>query len=71
MTTEEGAATDEMIDKFSNAIEDGNVSAYCLYCYLELDNGLKEIEYAISKFEQSEDAKYIKKGIHAYLEEET
>ena len=70
MTTEEGAATDEMIDKFSNAIEDGNVSACCLYCYLELDNGLKEIEYAISKFEQSEDAKYIKEGIHAYWEDE-
>ena len=50
MTTEEGAATDEMIDKFSNAIEDGNVSA-CL------DNGFKEIEYAMTKFEQSEDAK--------------
>lgn len=66
MTTEEGAATDEMIDKFSNAIEDGNVSACCLYCYLELDNGFKEIEYAMTKFEQSEDAKYIKEGIHAY-----
>ena len=46
MTTEEGAAIDEMIDKFSNAIKDGNVSACCLYCYLELDNGFKEIEYA-------------------------
>lgn len=44
MTTEEGAATDELIDKFSNAIKDGNVSACCLYCYLELDNGFKEIE---------------------------
>lgn len=69
MTTEEGVATDEMIDKFSNAIKDGNVSACCLYCYLELDNGLKEIEYAMTKFEQSEDAKYIKEGIHAYLED--
>ena len=43
MTTEEGVATDELIDKFFNAIKDGNVSACCLYCYLELDNGLKEI----------------------------
>ena len=69
MTTEEGAAADEMIDKFSNAIKDGNVSACCLYCYLELENGLKEIEHAMTKFEQSEDAKYIKEGIHAYLED--
>lgn len=44
MTTEEGVTTDELIDKFSNAIKDGNVSACCLYCYLELDNGFKEIE---------------------------
>ena len=69
MTTEEGVTTDELIDKFSNAIKDGNVSACCLYCYLELDNGFKEIEYAMSKFEQSEDAKYIKEGIHAYWED--
>ena len=41
MTTEEGVTTDELIDKFSNAIKDGNVSACCLYCYLELDNGGK------------------------------
>ena len=69
MTPEEGVATDELIDKFSNAIKEGNVSACCLYCYLELDNGLKEIEYAMTKFEQSEEAKYIKEGIHAYWED--
>lgn len=65
----ENGSADEMIDKFSNAIKDGNVSACCLYCYLELDNGLKKIEYAMTKFEQSEDAKYIKDGIQAYLED--
>lgn len=69
MTTEEGITADEMVDKFSNAIKEGNVSACCLYCYLELDNGLNEIEYAMTKFEQSEDAKYIKDGIQAYLED--
>ena len=69
MTTEEGAAADKVIDKFSNAIKDWNVSACCLYCYLELDNGFKEIEYAMTRFEQSEDAKYIKHGIQAYLED--
>lgn len=68
MTTEEGAV-DEMIDKFSNAIKDGNVSACCLYCYLELDNGLEEMENAMTKFEQTEYAKYIKDGIHAYMED--
>jgi hypothetical protein len=68
MTTEEGNA-DKIIDRFANAIKDGNVSTCCLYCYLELDNGLEEIEYAMTKFEQSEDAKYIKDGIHAYLED--
>ncbi len=51
-----------MIDKFSNAIKDGNVYACCLYCYLELDNGLNEIEYAMTKFEQSEDANILKKA---------
>lgn len=62
MTTEEGAASDELIDKFSNAIKGGNVSACCLYCYLELDNGLKEIEYAMTKFEQSEVQNTLKKA---------
>ena len=67
MTTEE--SVDKIIDRFSNAIKNRNVPACCLYCYLELDNGLEEIEYAMTKFEQSEDAKYIKDGIHAYLDD--
>ena len=67
MTTE--GDVDKVIDRFSSAIKDGNVSACCLYCYLELDNGLEEMENALAKFEQSEDAKYIKDGIHAYLED--
>ncbi|MFS2924249.1 DUF6043 family protein [Bacteroides sp. 90-K9/2] len=68
MTTEEENA-DKIIDRFANAIKDGNVSACCLYCYLELDNGVEEIENAMTNFEQSEDAKYIKDGIHTYLED--
>lgn len=67
MTTEENA--DKIIDRFANTIKDGNVSACCLYCYLELDNGVEEIENAMTNFEQSEDAKYIKDGIHTYLED--
>ena len=69
MTAEENAAAYKMIDRFSNAIKEGNVLVCCLYCYLELDNGLKEIEYAMTQFEQSENAKYIKEGFHAYLED--
>ena len=68
-TMAKDGSADEIIDKFSNAIKEGNVSACCLYCYLELDNGLNEIEYAMTKFEKSEDAKYIKAGIQAYLED--
>ncbi|MFQ7086400.1 MAG: DUF6043 family protein [Paraprevotella clara] len=68
MATEEENA-DKIIDRFANAIKDGNVSACCLYCYLELDNGVEEIENAMTNFEQSEDAKYIKNGIRAYLED--
>ena len=68
MTTEEENA-DKIIDRFANAIKDGNVSACCLYCYLELDNGVEEIENAMTNFEQSKDAKYIKDGIHTYLED--
>lgn len=68
MTTEE-ESVDKIIDRFANAIKNGNVSACCLYCYLELDNGLEEIENTMTNFEQSEDAKYIKDGIHAYFED--
>ena len=40
-----------------------------MYCYLEFDNGLEEIESAMTKFEQSTDAQYIKDGIKLYLQD--
>lgn len=50
---EEGGTAENLIDGFSKAIKEGNVSACCLYCYLELDNGYEEMAKAMSKFEKS------------------
>ena len=55
---------ENIMNIFSKAVEEGNVAACCMYCYLELDNGLEEIESAMTKFEQSTDAQYIKDGVN-------
>lgn len=60
---------ENIINTFSKAAEEGDVAACCMYCYLELDNGLEEIESAMTKFEQSTDAQYIKDGIKLYLQD--
>ena len=39
----EDGTLDELAERFTAAIKDGNVFACCLYCYLELDNGFEEI----------------------------
>ena len=62
-------AFDELTERFTAAIKDGNVSACCLYCYLELDNGLEEIADAMTDLELPADAKYVKNGIKAYLQD--
>ena len=66
---EEGGTAENLIDGFSKAIKEGNVSACCLYCYLELDNGYEEMAKAMSKFEKSKDAQYFKDGIKVYLQD--
>lgn len=60
---------EDLTSSFSKAAEEGNVAACCMYCYLELDNGIEEIENAMTKFEQSIDAQYIKDGVKLYLQD--
>ena len=60
---------ENIMNIFSKAVEEGNVAACCMYCYLELDNGLEEIESAMTKFEQSTDAQYIKDGVKLHLQD--
>lgn len=60
---------ENIINTFSKAAEEGKVAACCMYCYLELDNGLEEIESAMTKFEQSADAQYIKDGVKFHLQD--
>lgn len=67
--TAKNMPVENIINTFSKAAEEGDVAAYCMYCYLELDNGLEEIESAMTKFEQSTDAQYIKDGIKLYLQD--
>lgn len=67
--TAKNMPVENIINTFSKAAEEGNVAACCMYCYLELDNGLEEIESAMTKFEQSTDAQYIKDGIKLYLQD--
>ena len=38
----EDGTLEELTERFTAAIKDDNVFACCLYCYLELDNGLEE-----------------------------
>ncbi len=42
---------DEWTERFTTAIKGGNVSACCMYCCLELDNGLEEIADAMTDLE--------------------
>ena len=60
---------ENIINTFSKAAEEGDMAACCMHCYLELDNGFEEIESAMTKFEQSTDAQYIKDGIKLYLQD--
>lgn len=60
---------ENLINSFFKAAEEGDVTACCIYCYLELDNGIKEMENAMTKFEQSTDAQYIKDGVKLYLQD--
>ena len=41
----EDGTLDELTERFTAAIKDDNVFACCLYCYLELDNGVEEIAW--------------------------
>lgn len=65
----EDGTLDELTERFTAAITDGNVLAYCLYCYLELDNGFEEIADTMTDLELPVDAKYAKDGIKAYLQD--
>ena len=67
--TAKNMPVENIINTFSKAAEEGDVAACCMYCYLELDNGLEEIDSAMTKFEQSTDAQYIKDGIKLYLQD--
>lgn len=67
--TAKNMPVENIINTFSKAAEEGDVAACCMYCYLELDNGLEEIESAMTKFEQSTDAQHIKDGIKLYLQD--
>ena len=65
----EDGALDELTERFTIALKDDNVFACCLYCYLELDNGLEEIADVMTELELPDDAKYVKNGIKAYLQD--
>lgn len=60
---------ENIINTFSKAAEEGDMAACCMHCYLELDNGFEEIESAMTKFEQSTDAQYIKDGVKFNLQD--
>lgn len=60
---------EDLTSSFSKAVEEDNVAACCMYCYLELDNGIEEIENAMTQFEQSTDAQYIKDAVKLYLQD--
>lgn len=60
---------DEFAERFTTALKDSNVFTCCLYCYLELDNGLEEVADAMTEIELPTDSKYVKDGIKAYLQD--
>ena len=65
----EDGTLDELTGRFTATIKNDNVFACCLYCYLELDNGLEEIADAMTDLELSAGAKDIKDGIKVYLQD--
>lgn len=65
----EDGTLDELTERFTTALKEGNVFACCLYCYLELDNGLEEIADVMTEVELPSDAKYVKSGIKTYLQD--
>lgn len=67
MLDKEDGTLGELTEHFIISVKGGNVFACCLYCYLELDNGLEEIADAMTELELPDDAKYVKSGIKAYL----
>ena len=67
--TAKNMPVENIINTFSKAAEEGDMAACCMHCYLELDNGFKEIESAMTKFEQSTDAQYIKDGVKFHLQD--
>lgn len=67
MLDKEDGTLGELTEHFITSVKGGNVFACCLYCYLELDNGLEEITDAMTELELPDDAKYVKSGIKAYL----
>ena len=67
--TAKNMPVENIINTFSKAAEEGDVDACCMHCYLELDNGFEEIESAMTEFEQSTDAQYIKDGVKFNLQD--
>ena len=69
MLDKEDGTLGELTEHFITSVKGCNVFACCLYCYLELDNGLKEIADAVTEIELPTDSKYVKDGIKAYLQD--
>lgn len=69
MLDKEDGTLGELTEYFITSLKGGNVFACCLFCYLELDNGLEKIADAMIELELPDDAKYVKSGIKAYLQD--
>ena len=69
MLDKEDGTLGELTEHFITSVKGCNVFVCCLYCYLELDNGLKEIADAVTEIELPTDSKYVKDGIKAYLQD--
>ena len=69
MLDKEDGTLGELTEHFITSVKGCNVFACCLYCYFELDNGLKEIADAVTEIELPTDSKYVKDGIKAYLQD--
>ena len=69
MLDKEDGTLGELTEHFITSVKGCNVFACCLYCYLELDNGLKEIADAVTEIELPTDSKYVKDVIKAYLQD--
>lgn len=69
MLDKEDGTLGELTEHFITSVKGGNMFACCLYCYLELDNGLEKIADAMTELELPDYAKYVKSGIKAYLQD--